>query len=215
MLATTENLLEKGFADHVIKDWNLTTVFGGTDARRYALMNKALEKGEVIRLCRGKYILSPKYRSHNISKFFVASQMVPNGYISAESALSFHGWIPERVNVVVSVISKGRTRSFDTVFGHFEYIKICVKEYEFLSGVVRKEVEGKPFLIATPLRALADYVYIKKLKWTGLDFLLEGMRIEMEELNLLTSKDFEELAHVYTSKSVLSFLKQLKKTLEK
>jgi len=53
-----------------------------------------------------------------------------------------------------------------------------VNEFEFLGGVSRQTVNGKPFLIAKPLRALADYVYERKVKWIGIDFLLEGLRIE-------------------------------------
>ncbi len=215
MLSSTEKLLEKDFGSQVFKEWDLASIFGGTPARKYALINKALKKNELVRLCRGVYILGPKYRSKAISKFFVSTRMVAESYVSFESALSFHGWIPEGVNVVVSAIAKGRTRSFSSTLGEFQYIKIPINTYEFLSGVIRKELNGKPFLVATPLRALADYVYLKKIKWTGLAFLLEGLRIEIESLESLTAKDFDEVSAAYSSKNVLLFLQKLRESLGK
>jgi hypothetical protein len=215
MLATTEKLLDKGFKDTVIKEWHFSAIFDGSSARKYALINKALKKGEILRLYRGTYILANKYRSENMSKFFVANKMLSRSYISFETALSYHGWIPERVNVVMNVIAEGRTRSFKTIFGEFEYIKIPINEYEFLTGVFRKELNNKPFLIAGPLRALADYVYIRKIEWSGLDFLLESLRIERESFETLTSQNFDELFPVYNSKRVLNFLENLRKALGK
>lgn len=215
MLASTEKLLELGLGEQVFKDWNITSIFDGTPAKRYALLNKALKKQEIIRLCRGNYVLGAKYRAKQLSQFFIANRLVAGSVISFETALSFHGWIPERVNVLMSVIPKGRTRSFVTTLGEFEYIKIPFNTYEFLSGVVREEINGKPFLIATPLRALADYVYLRKIDWVGLDLLLEGMRIEMESLESLSTRHFEEVIPVYHSKRVLHFLQQLRNTLDK
>jgi hypothetical protein len=215
MLVTTETLLEKGFKDQIIKEWDFAAIFRGTPARRYALIHKALKKGEIEQLYRGKYILGSKYRSKNISKYFIASRMIPGSYVSFETALSFHGWIPEKVNIIRNTIEKGRTRSFTTTLGEFEYIKIPVHQYEFLTGVCRKELDNKPFLVAAPLRALMDYVYINKIEWSDINFLLEGMRIEQEDLEALTTIEFNDLMTVYTSKRVHHFLSCLKKALEK
>ena len=215
MLASTEKLLEKGFENQIFKEWSFASVFDGTPGKRYAIMNKALKKGEIVQLHRGVYILGAKYRSQHVSKFSIANRIISGSYISCETALSFHGWIPEKVDLVISMIAKGRTKSFSNMFGEFQYIKIAVNEYEFLSGIVRQELDGQPFLIAGPLRALADYVYIRKIKWTELNFLLDGMRIEIENLESLTLKDFDEVFSIYTSKRVLSFLHNLRKVLKK
>jgi len=114
MLASTEKLKYAGFGERVFTDKDLARFFGGTPARRYGLVNKALAKGELIRIRRGVYILAEKYRPVKLSRFLVANQTVLGSYISFESALSYHGWIPERVAVVMSVIYRGRSRSFDT-----------------------------------------------------------------------------------------------------
>jgi hypothetical protein len=215
MLSSTEILLEKGFGSQVFKDWDVASTFGGTPARSYALINKAIKKNEIVRLCRGIYILGQKYRAKNMSAFYVSSRMVAGSYVSFETALSFHGWIPEGVPVVKCVIAKGRTRNFNTTLGEFHYVKIPVNAYEFLRGVIRKEIGGKPFLIASPLRALADYVYFKKIEWVELNFLLDSLRIEMESLESLTVDNFEAVSAAYDSKKVLVFLQKLKEALGK
>ncbi len=215
MLATTEKLLDLGFRDRVFKKWSFDCIFEGAPAKQYALIHKALKKGELLRLHRGVYMLASKYRSKTVNLFSIANQILPSSFVSFESALAFHGWIPERVNLTMSVIFKGRTRSVHTALGDFDYIKIPVRPYEFLSAVSSKKHDGESFLIADPLRALADYVYLRKIEWNGLDFLLEGMRIDIENLMLLGPKDFDAVWGVYQSKRVLFFLENLRKALEK
>jgi predicted nucleotidyltransferase component of viral defense system len=208
MLASTEKLQEAGFGERVFTERELARVFGGTPARRYGLVNKALAKGELVRICRGVYMLAEKYRSIKLSQFVVASRIIPGSYISFESALSYHGWIPERVVVVMSGIYKGRTRTFETPLGEFKYVHLPVNELEFLNGVSRNE---RAFLVAKPLRALADYIYDRKIEWTGIDFLLEGLRIEEEPLQTIKLNDFKEVLPVFRAKRVRSFLQQLQK----
>jgi len=53
---------------------------------------------------------------------------------------------------------------------------------------------------------LADYVYDRKIEWMGIDFLLEGLRIEAENLNRLRFDDFKEVLPVFRAKRVRSFL---------
>ncbi len=209
MLTSTEKLQDAGFGERVFTERDLAHFFGGTPARRYGLVNKALAKGELVKIRRGIYILAKKYRTVKFSQFFVANRTIPSSYISFESALSYHGWIPERVTLVASVIYQGRTRTFETPLGEFKYVLLPIKAFEFLSGVSRQTINDKPFLIATPLRALADYVYDRKIEWTGIDFLLDGLRIEEENLNTLTLDDFKAVLPVFRAKRVQSFLHHL------
>jgi len=215
MLDTTEYLKDQGLADQVFTDEEFEWLFDGSPAKRYALMNKALNKKEIIRLIRGVYIIAPKYRSVNFSKFFISTRLVHGSYVSLESALSYHGWIPERVETTTCVIGNGRARTFNTPLGQFKFQKIPTNEYEFLNSVQRKEENGKPFLLATPLRALADYVYEKKIKWTGIDHIIESLRVEEESLESIKTENFSEVMLVYRNKRVLEYLQQLKLALGK
>lgn len=215
MLATTELLIENGFNNQIFTYKDFARLFGGSSARHYGLINKALAKGELIQLHRGVYILAPKYRTVPLSKFFVGCHMVSGSYVSLESALSYHGWIPERVNLVTCVIGKKRSLHFNTPLGEFKYTKIITNDYEFLNSVYRDEINNRPFLIASPLRALADYIYEKNYQWEGINFLLDNLRIEEDNLASVDPFEFVHLMDVYRSKHVLEFLKSLKKELKK
>ncbi len=210
-----EILQHPEFQQRIFHPRDLVRLSDGSPTRCYRLVHQALAKGYLMRLQRGTYLVAPKYRTVKVSEFVVAGQMVPNSYISFESALSYHGWIPERVIQVLSVISKGRPRHFETPLGdfEFEYVHLPVKEAEFLSGVTREEYQGQPFLIATPLRALADYVYDRKIEWTSIDWLLEGLRIEEENLRTLTLADFQQVKSVFRARRVLAFLNGIQREL--
>ena len=216
MTTLKDKIIEEGYADHILTDIDLDGLLDGTPAARYGMVNKALKKGELIKIRRGLYIITDKYRHRKLSKLYLASRIVPHSYISLESAMSYYGWIPERVATVTSVLATGRTKQFTTPFGEFMFYQLPVNEYEFLTNVIRvEEIKGEPFFIASPLRALADYVYIKKIDWENIDYLTSGLRIDVEHLMQIKRNDFLEIKEVYRSKRVLHFLDNLKLELKK
>jgi len=216
MSTLKDKIIEANFTDYILTDVDLNSFLDGTAAARYGMVNKAIKKGELIKIRRGLYLLADKYRHKKLSKFFLASRIVPHSYISLESALSYYGWIPERVTAVTSILALGRTKKFITPFGEFIFHQLPVNEYEFLTGVTRvEEIKNEPFFLATPLRALADYVYVKKIDWKSLDYFLGSLRIDIEELIKIESNDFLEIKKVYRSKRVLHFLDNLKAELKK
>jgi len=209
-------IIDADFSDHILTDVDLNNLLADTSAARYGLVNKALKKGELIRIRRGLYLLADKYRHQKLSKFFLASRIAPHSYISLESAMSYYGWIPEGVATVTSVIAGNRTKKFITPFGEFVFYPLQTNEYEFLTGITRiEEIKGKPYLLASPLRALADYVYIKKIDWESLDYLISGMRIDLEQLTQINRNHFLEMKKIYRSRRVLHFLDSLKQELKK
>lgn len=216
MTTLKDKIITTALTDHVLTDVDLNALLDGTPAARYGMVNKALKKGDLVKIRRGLYLLADKYRHKKLSSFFLASRITPHSYISLESALSYYNWIPERVTTVTSMLARGRPKKFNTPFGAFTYYLSSVNEYEFLTGVTRiEEIEGEPFLIASPLRALADYIYTKKTDWKDLNYLTEGLRIDLEQLTQITSEQFFEIKKVYRSKRVLFFLNKLQKELKK
>lgn len=215
MLATTEKIIDADFQNRTFTENDLARLFGGTDARRYGLVNKALKKNELIRLRRGLYVLATKYRTERFSKFMLANQILPYSYVSLESALSYHGWIPEKVTTVFSVTSTHPNKTFTTSLGDFEYYRIPTNPYEFLTGVDRINSSHQSFLVAMPIRALADYVYLRKPHSANLNYLQNSLRIELSSLQTITPSDLNQLKSVYRSYRVLTFLNQLRKDLEK
>jgi predicted transcriptional regulator of viral defense system len=216
MPTLTDKIIDASFSDHVLTDTDLNGLLDGTAASRYAMVNKALKTGDLIKLRRGLYILNERYRQNKPSKFYLASRMVPHSYVSLESAMSYYGWIPERVTTVTSVHAGDRTKQFASSFGEFVFYRLLVNEFEFLTDIRRiEEINLQPFFIASPLRALMDFVAIKKIDWKGIEYLTIGLRIELDQLEKINRQDFLELKKVYRSRRALHFLESLKKALNK
>lgn len=210
MSALASALSDGKFAGRVFNERQLGEAIGGGNARRYALVNRALKDGSLVRLKRGAYLLDKPYRSEEIHPFAVAQALLPGSYISFETALAHHGWIPEAVYAIASVTPGRKTLEFDTpVMGRFTFHPLAIHEYQFLAGVERRKLDGLIAFIASPLRALLDLVALRKQRWTDLDWLTRGLRIDEDHLQSLKRKEFADLKPVYKHKAVNDFLRSL------
>ena len=190
----------------------LTWLPHATRAAIYAHVQRALKSGEVIQLRRGLYHLSSSVFPALVSTEMLANLIYGPSYVSLESALSYHGWIPEAVHNCTSVTS-GRPRHFDTPHGRFSYVRI--KQTPLMAGVLCEQATGGTFLVATPLKALADIVAARGLDWTDSGPPVSSLRIESEDIDGLTSEDFDMLDGVYYSRRARTFLAGLRKELRK
>ena len=190
----------------------LTWLPHATRAAVYAHVQRALKSGEVIQLRRGLYHLSSSVFPALVSTEMLANLIYGPSYVSLESALSYHGWIPEAVHNCTSVTS-GRPRHFDTPHGRFSYVRI--KQTPLMAGVLCEQATGGTFLVATPLKALADIVAARGLDWGDSGPLVSSRRIESEDIDGLTSEDFDMLDGVYYSRRARTFLAGLRKELRK
>ena len=137
----------------------------------------------------------------------------PGSYISFETALSFHGWIPEAVFVTASVSPGRKSQDFSTPgFGTFSYHPLAINDYRFMTSVDRVPLNGSIAFVARPLRALMDLVALRKVEWSGLEWLTIGMRIEEDALFGTRRKDFTALKPVYKHKAANAFLRTLEAT---
>lgn len=138
-------------------------------------------EGKIIRLKKGLYIA--KNDGTNISLELIANHLYGPSYVSMSWALSYYGLIPERVYLVQSMTTK-HSRNFTNPFGNFQY-KSCSKEY-FPIGITQQKHGNTSFLIATPEKALCDYIShhalkLRFVKETG-SWLEEDLRFEMEAI---------------------------------
>jgi len=214
MTPLTEIIIESGRAERPLSARQLEHLLEGGSARRYGLVNRALKSNELFQVRRGLYVLAKKYRRYDIHPFVLAQQLLPGSYISAESALSFHGWIPEAVHTVLSVTPKGKSQTYQhDILGKFEYRRMTVNSGYFLQSVARHELQHQVALIAKPLRALLDLVYLRKLPWQGIDFLLSGLRIDEQVFSTVTELDITALLDVYKGKRERKFIEELQRSL--
>ena len=183
-----------------------------TPEARYALVKRAIADGDLIRIKRGLYTLSPLYRKNAVHPFAVSQMIITRSYISLESALSSWGWIPEAVRSITAVTIDYPTE-FNTPLGHFTYERVVQKT--LFAAVERlQDGYGNVYFQATPLKALADYIYLHRLNWDSSIPLLESLRIDEDSLHDISLDDFLELEGNYSNARVNRFLAGLRKDLQ-
>lgn len=195
----------------VFTDTAVFPLIPGTVHRRYGLMKRTLASGDLIQIRRSLYLMAPRFRREKLNLFAIAQKIYGPSYVSFESALSYHGWIPESVTVVANATLK-RSTTFTTPVGVFTYTPIHSKN--FMAGVERVCDGSAIFFMAQPLKALADLVLTRKMKWHGKRPLIKSLRIDEDNLNALRASDFDILKDAYKSRRVLKFLSGLKKELK-
>lgn len=115
-----------------------------------------VSRGELLRLRRGLYAVSPAYRRSALSLEILANILYGPSYLSLEYALSWYGMIPERVTELTSVCL-GRSRSFVTAVGNFSYCSVKRAVYADGFDVISLDDE-RSFLMAVREKALVDWV---------------------------------------------------------
>ena len=220
MQRLTETVLEKSdtgaFTLLELSQW-----VGGTSNRQFALLKRALKAGEVIRIHRGLYCLAPKYLRRKPDPLVFAQLIHGPSYISLETALSYHGWIPEAVYAITSA-SIDRAREFETPLGHFSFTRIPQKvlytevtRIEKQNGSETSLRASESFLIASPLKALADYVYAHRLDWASTGPVIKSLRVDESSLTSINLEIIDRLIDNYSSRRVRRFLKGLRKDLNR
>lgn len=201
-----------GYADRVLTDQQLGRILGGSDDRRYGQVKRALQSGALLRVKRGHYVLADEFRKNPVHPYALAQVLVVGSYVSMETALAFHGWIPEAVFTTVSVTPGRKSKEMDHPdFGRFAFIPLALHRSGFLAGVQRHVVSDQAMLVASPLRALMDLVAYRKQKWEGIAWVQNNMRIDQTHLVQIQAKGFSALRGVYMHKSASGFLYGLEK----
>ena len=205
----SEMLLQNGMAGRIVSTAVLTSLLEGGDARRWGLVNRALRAGELIRLKRGLYTINPDIAGKSPGLFAVANRIVPESYVSMETALGYHGWLQEEPAAVHSSIPRGRENSFVNPFGRFVYHRVPFRESRFLLGVERHSSGRDHFLIAGAERALADTLFTRELEWEGINALAAQLRVDPGLLGELDLDVLKELAAGCRSRLLKRYLSSL------
>lgn len=178
---------------------------------RYSLIKRALKNNDILRLKRGLYCLTKKYQKHPLDNFSISQIVYGPSYVSMESALSYYGLIPEGV-FITTCVSMNRSMAFKTDIGDFVYHR--VPQGQLYAGVKQVMSENSLFYIASPWKALCDYVYVHKANWASIDPLENSLRIDPETLPAASKEEFCQLMENYHSKRVTRFIKGIMKDLK-
>lgn len=151
------------------------------------------DKGLIVKLKKGFYLLNENDRKINPSKQFIANQLYAPSYVSLEYALNFYGLIPERVADATSVTTK-KTARFANKAGSFVYQHIKPSAFRGFKAV--KDEYALTFFIAVPEKAAVDFFYLNldKIRSYDRDMFENSYRFQnVEKLKQKLIMDFAGL----------------------
>lgn len=163
-------------------------------------------KGQLWELRRGMYTLPDNERSVPLSSLFLANQLYSPSYISLETALSYYKMIPERVTTVTSVSSK-KTQRFHNPLGTFTYQHI--KQTGFRHFISHTSENNQDFLMATPEKALLDFMYFRTAGMRTIDKSIFTLSWRLQNLDILQIEQLRRIAETFDSKKLLHFVEVL------
>lgn len=168
-----------------------------------AKLSQMIKKGEIIRIARGVYA-----DSMDDPRLPVAQLLISPSYISFETALAYHGLIPERVYSIKSAgFNLRKDKRFETPFGLYTFHYL--PQELFSLALMPAEEQGHGFRIAQMEKALLDTLYkIRgiRTKQGIFDLIIEDLRINEELLRTLNWDTLQELAPYYRSTTIKSFI---------
>jgi len=165
-----------------------------------------LKRGHIIRLRKGLYAFGPVWRRTPLVPEPLANLIYGPSAISLDYSLSWYGLIPERVTLITS-ITTGRSRMFLTPAGNFSYTQLSAKR--FSTGLTLQSSSAGNFLMAEPLKALADKVWTdSRFRPTSPvsyeDYLFGDLRIEDDALApLIKKEEIMAIRQAYSTRKIL------------
>ena len=179
-------------------------------------ITRLLREGDIIRVKKGLYVFGPRLRRGPISRELLANLIYGPSYISRETALRHWDLIPEEISVVTSMTT-GRSKTFDTPIGRFDYSSAAPAYYS--TAVTMDDIDGRCFFIATPEKALADYTLLQRgltLRSNSdcLHFLEEDVRIDMHGILRFDQRRLAEILRTAPSARVVTLLTFVSRHLE-
>lgn len=181
------------------------------DSHERRTIGQLVKRKELTRVKKGLYIWGEKL---NViySREILANLIYGPSYVSLEYALSFHGLIPERVEVITSVTTK-RKKEFETPVGLFSYEHLYIDAFPWGQSLIKFH-DGYTAMMATPEKALLDTVSLRiksTLEISDVENLLfADLRIDESNFNRLNRSKLLELATYYKSSNVKIFTHYLK-----
>ncbi len=186
---------------------------GHSPASLHSLLSRLLKDGKINKLRRGLYVFGERYQKRPLSNYVIAAKLYSPSYISFESALSYHGLIPEAVYVTTSACAQLKKKYYPTPLGDYSYQYIPPNSFRL--GVESLSTPGGTFLMANPIKALFDLIYIRKKTYPDVSAIQGDLRIEAEELlaalKNYSSAEVEALAKSYGRKGSEQLFRVLKR----
>lgn len=182
-------LLDKNFK--IFTSFEFARIFKTSQISAQEFLERYTKKGVFTRARNGLYL----FKLNLPNEMVLANRVYSPSYISFETALSYHHVIPETVYSITSATTKP-SREFSQGEIVFSYSKIKREAY---TGYLPQDMDGEIALMATPEKALADYLYFVSLGKKILNDRLTTKEIDFIKLKkyagLFKRKSLERLVH--------------------
>lgn len=159
-------------------------------------------KNLLIKLKNGVYLFADK--KDDITKEVIAFNIYQPSYVSMEWVLSKYNLIPEMVYHVTSITNKA-TRKLENDFGVFIYRHV---KKELFFGYEKVKKDNQVFLLATPEKALFDYLYLNASKIKNKDDVNE-LRLNKSNLKKIKINKLREYSQFVDSKCNMEHILKL------
>lgn len=151
------------------------------------------KEGVIQSIKKGLYVAGPALNiDRKPEPFLLANHILGPSYVSVETALSYHGLIPERVYEIASMTTQA-PRKFNTPSGTFTYTRLPLPYYAF--GIRSEKLAHDQYaIVASPEKALCDKIIttsglLLRSKKTAREFLFENMRMDEAALRQFNTKE--------------------------
>lgn len=156
--------------------------------RPYDKIDELVNGGYLHQLRRGLYVAGPKIKGPHPELFLLANHLYGPSYVTAESALSYWGLIPEKVTGLTSSTTR-KSKFFKTHLGDFYYFHIPQEGY--IIGLCQVQLSNQQTVImASPEKALCDLIVqtrglnLRTIRQT-VRFLEDDIRCDMQALRMM------------------------------
>lgn len=172
-------------------------------------ISELVQSGELVSIRRGLYIPGPETHIAAPLPFLIANHLRGPSYVSQEAALSYWGFIPERVYEITSSTLK-TSKKYTTPSGRFNYQHLPYPYYSF--GIEMIQLTPKQTaLIASREKAVCDTVIntsgivLRSINQTK-DFLLADLRMDKRLLQELDTSIIHSWLNDAPKKSSIEML---------
>ena len=157
-------------------------------------LNQWLNKGLIIKLRKGLYLLNEHDRKINPSRIFLANALYSPSYVSTEYALGYYDLIPEKVEDVTSVSTKNVKR-FKNIFGTFVYQHLKTGLFFGFKEIL--DENHLPVHIAEPEKAMLDFIYLNLASFKNQDQDVFALSYRLQNLDILKKAKLLAFAKKY------------------
>lgn len=184
----------KGRGVRLFSPLELRRLLGISPVAATFLVHRYARQGGLIKLRKGLYGLADELPSDLV----VANRLYAPSYVSFEYALAYHRLIPEVTYTVTSATPRP-TYAIETAGKRFEYHRIKRPAY---TGYEPVRLGSDTVLLATPEKAVVDYLYFVSLRKQTLNDRLRAGK--------LARKRIEAYAKLFERPSLLQLVRGLR-----